>query len=116
MRSAPTDVFLFVTLMTGSTSQVGKPTLAFFYSPTSGPSRRVEALLAQVLQRRQNHRTFFLRRINCVEHPQLAKRFKVTIFPTLVVIENRRICARLEGRLNASQIEQLLEPWLERIQ
>ena len=89
-----------------------RPTLCFFYSPTSGPSRRVEAFLAQVLQRRQNHRTFALQRVNCDKHPELVERYAVTQMPTLIVIEGRRVLGRLEGSCGCRKIEKLLEPWL----
>ena len=91
-----------------------RPTLCFFYSPTSGPSRRVEAFLAQVLQRRQNHRTFALQRVNCDKHPELVERYAVTQLPTLIVIEGRRVLRRLEGSCGCRKIEELLEPWLNR--
>jgi thiol-disulfide isomerase/thioredoxin len=89
-----------------------KPTLCFFYSPRSGPCRRVEAFLAQVLQRRRNHRTFALRRVNCDEHPELAERFQVRELPALVVLENRKIRSRIDGLCGCREIEKLLEPWL----
>ena len=91
-----------------------RPTLCFFYSPTSGPSRRVEAFLAHVLQRRQKHRTFAVQRVNCDEHPELVERYAVKQMPTLIVIENRRVLGRLEGRCGCREIEKLLEPWLDR--
>jgi len=91
-----------------------RPTLCFFYSPTSGPSRRVEGFLAQVLQRRQNHRTFELQRVNCDKHPELVERYAVTQMPTLIVIEGRRVLGRLEGSCGCREIEKLLEPWLNR--
>ena len=91
-----------------------RPTLCFFYSPTSGPSRRVEAYLAQVLQRRQNHRTFALRRVNCDTHPELVERYAIKQMPTLIVIESRRVLGRLEGSCGCREIENLLEPWLNR--
>ena len=91
-----------------------RPTLRFFYSPTSGPSRRVEGFLAQVLQRRQNHRTFELQRVNCDKHPELVERYAVTQMPTLIVIEGRRVLGRLEGSCGCREIEKLLEPWLNR--
>jgi thioredoxin-like negative regulator of GroEL len=91
-----------------------RPTLRFFYSPTSGPSRRVEGFLAQVLQRRQNHRTFELQRVNCDKHPELVQRHAVTQMPTLIVIEGRRVLGRLEGSCGCREIEKLLEPWLNR--
>jgi thioredoxin-like negative regulator of GroEL len=91
-----------------------RPTLRLFYSPTSGPSRRVEGFLAQVLQRRQNHRTFELQRVNCDKQPDLVERYAVTQMPTLIVIEGRRVLGRLEGSCGCREIEKLLEPWLNR--
>jgi hypothetical protein len=92
--------------------RTSKPTLCFVYSPTSGPSRRMEGFLAQVLQRGGNHQTFALRRVNSVERPDLVDRLGVTTLPTLLVIEDRRVRARLEGLHGCADIEQLLEPWL----
>jgi Thioredoxin len=89
-----------------------RPTLCFFFSPTSGPSRRVEAFLAQVLQRRQNHRAFSVRRVNCDKHPELVERFAIKHMPTLIVIEDRKVSGRLEGSCGCRQIEKLLAPWL----
>jgi hypothetical protein len=51
-----------------------RPTLHFFYSPRSGPSRRVEGFLANVLQRGQRYRRFELKRVNCDNHRELARR------------------------------------------
>jgi thioredoxin-like negative regulator of GroEL len=73
-----------------------KPKLLFFYSPTSGESRRVEGFLAQVLQRRRNHETFELRRVNYEERPDLAARLGVRSVSAIVVIEAKRVRARLE--------------------
>ncbi len=89
-----------------------RPLLCFVYSPTSGPSRRAEGFLAQVLQRRKNHRAFIVQRINCVERPDLAKKLGAETAPSLVVVENRRVRARLEGVNGCKNIERLLEPWL----
>jgi thioredoxin-like negative regulator of GroEL len=89
-----------------------RPLLCFVYSPTSGPSRRAEGFLAQVLQRRKNHRAFVVQRVNWVERPDLAKKLGTESVPSLVVVENRRVRARLEGVRGCRDIERLLEPWL----
>jgi Thioredoxin len=91
----------------------GEPTLRFFYSPRSGPSRRVEAFLAQVLQRRQNHRAISFQRVNCDDHPDLAERFAVTKLPTLIVVDRHKVRGRLESPRGCREIEQFLEPWLK---
>jgi thioredoxin-like negative regulator of GroEL len=93
-------------------SGAARPLLCFVYSPTSGPSRRVEGFLAQVLQRRQNHRAFVVKRINCVERPDLAEKLGAKTVPSLVVVEKRRVRARLEGLSGCKEIEHLIEPWL----
>ena len=95
-----------------TTIERSKPTLCFVYSPTSGPSRRMEGFLAQVLQRRHNHQTFVLRRVNSAERPDLVERLGVTALPALLVIQDRRVQARLDGLHGCTEIEQLLEPWL----
>jgi len=89
-----------------------RPMLCFVYSPTSGPSRRAEGFLAQVLQRRQNHRAFVLQRVNSVERPDLAEKLGASTVPALVVVEGRRVRARLEGLSGCKEIERFLEPWL----
>ena len=73
-----------------------KPSLVFFYSPTSGASRRAEGFLAQVLQRRGNHDTFTLRRVGYEQRPDLAARLGVASEPAIVVVEAKRVRARLE--------------------
>ena len=89
-----------------------KPTLAFVYSATSGASRRAEGFLAQVLQRRGNHETFTLRRIDYETHRDLAKRLGVERTPAIVVIEAKRVRARLERPRGCVEITQTLARWL----
>lgn len=89
-----------------------KPTLAFFYSSTSGRSRRAEGFLAQVLQRRQNHETFTLHKIEFETHRDLADRLGVEDAPAIVVVEERRVRARLERPRGCVDITALLAPWL----
>jgi thioredoxin-like negative regulator of GroEL len=89
-----------------------KPRLVFFTSARSGQSRRVEGYLAQVLQRRRNHGTFRLHVVEGDEHPQLLLRFAVSELPTLVVVEDKAVKARLARPRGCKEIEELLGPWL----
>lgn len=89
-----------------------KPQLLFFYSSSSGRSRRVEGFLAQVLQRRQNHETFRVHRLDCEQHGDLARRCGVTEPPALVVVEEKRVRLRIDGPRGCKDIQQALEPWL----
>ena len=88
------------------------PRLIFFTSALSGQCRRVEAFLAQVLQRRRNHSTFRLLVVDEDERPDLVSRFGVSGLPTLVVVEERTERARVERPRGCREIEELLGPWL----
>jgi thioredoxin-like negative regulator of GroEL len=89
-----------------------RPRLIFFTSSLSGQCRRVEGFLAQVLQRRRNHSTFRVLVVEEGEHPDLVERFGVDGFPTLVVVEDRAVRARLDRPRGCREIERLLSPWL----
>src|SRR3954453_22590883 len=89
-----------------------QPGLVFFYSPLSGSCRRAEGFLAQVLQRRRNHGTFKLYRVDEQERPDLVERFTVGTRPTLVGVENKVVRAPLEKPPGCLDIERFLAPWL----
>lgn len=90
-----------------------KPKLVFFYSPQSGRCRRVEAFVAQVLQRRRNHDTFDLVRVPVDRRPDLAKRFGIDTVPTLCVVEQRTLRKRIVAPRGCRDLERELAPWLQ---
>jgi thioredoxin-like negative regulator of GroEL len=89
-----------------------QPLLLFFLERRSGPCRTTEAYLAQILQRRGNHGTFALQRLDVDERPDLATRFRIDSVPTLIVVEGRRLVARLAAPKSVGEIRRFLEPWL----
>jgi thioredoxin-like negative regulator of GroEL len=89
-----------------------QPGLVFFYSPVSGRSRRVEGFLAQVLQRRQNHRTFKLYCVDERERPDLVERFGIGETPALAVVEGKLVRGTLAKPRGCREIERFLGPWL----
>ena len=89
-----------------------RPRLVFFHAHNSGRSRRIEGYLSQVLQRRKNHESFVLTHVDVEEHAELAERFRVEDVPTLVVVEGKRVRARLVSPRGCRDIERLLAPWL----
>ncbi len=91
---------------------VTRPRLVFFYSSLSGPCRRAEGHLAQVLQRRHNHETFEVMRVSVDERPDLAERFRVESVPTMLIIEDRKVRQRIVSPSGPRQLELLLRPWL----
>jgi thioredoxin-like negative regulator of GroEL len=101
-----------MTSSTGAVAERSKPSLVFFESPSSGRCRRVEGFLAQVLQRRSNHNTFEILRVDADSHAELVDRFKIQTVPTLVVVANRRAQAWLADPQGCRDIEKFLSPWL----
>lgn len=89
-----------------------RPKLLLFYDARDGRSRRVEGYLAQVLQRRRNHETFVLQRIDVAEQPDLATRLRVASTPALLVVTDNRVIVRLEQPRSSVEIQTVLSPWL----
>jgi thioredoxin-like negative regulator of GroEL len=85
--------------------------LVFFSALRSGPARRMESLLAQ-LARKERHR-LSVQSVDVEEQPELAKRFRIRKVPTLVLVRGRHTVARLEGRANAAEIEELVDEHLD---
>jgi thioredoxin-like negative regulator of GroEL len=89
-----------------------QPQLLFFFSQTSGASRRAEGFLAQVLQRNGNHSTFRLVRVDADRHRDLSERLRVSDVPTLLVVSDGKVRARLAKPTGIKPIRLLLAPWL----
>ena len=86
------------------------PTLFFLRKRQSGASRRMESLVAWVKVTQK-------RRLRVVEldvdqSPGLAHELQVTVFPSLVLVKDREVVGRLEGRATGRQIEDLIRPHL----
>jgi len=87
-----------------------RPLLVFFTSAHSGPSRRMESLLAHIA-RKERHRLRVVQ-VDVEARPDLAEKLAVEVAPTLVLVQERRPVARLEGRASAPRIEAMLETHL----
>jgi thioredoxin 1 len=87
-----------------------RPLLVFFSSTRSGPARRMESLLAH-LGRKERAR-LRVTRVDVEARPDLAERFKVETVPTLVLVKDKRVVVRLEGRASAPRIERAIAPHL----
>jgi thioredoxin-like negative regulator of GroEL len=98
---------------TATDAPPAQPSLLFFFSPTSGASRRADGFLAQVLQHRANHSTFRLVRVDAERRPDLVERLRVNEIPTLLVIDEGSVRARLSKPNGCRQISKLLSPWLK---
>jgi thioredoxin 2 len=72
----------------------------------------MESLLAHLARRERGR--LRLRRVDVERSPELARRLRVEVVPTLLLIKDKRVVGRLEGRVSAPRIEQMLEPHLDR--
>ena len=86
------------------------PTLVFFTRSTSGPARRMESLLAHIARKERDR--LRVRRVDADEHPPLLKKFAVSEVPSLVLVIDQKVVARIDGRANMPRIEELLEEHL----
>ena len=86
--------------------------MVFFYGQTSGPSRKVEAFLSQVLQRRKNHDTFTVIRVCAETRPEVVAHFRIKEIPAIVIVEEQRVRAHVENPRHCNVVEEALAPWL----
>jgi thioredoxin-like negative regulator of GroEL len=99
----------------GSTARTAEPaielpTLVFLRNRQSGASRRMESLVAWVkVTQKKRLRVID---VDADRNPSLARELKVSEFPTLVLIKDRRVVGRLEGRATGRQIDDLIRPHL----
>ena len=88
-----------------------RPMLVFFRSSRSGPARRMESLLSH-LERKERSRLRLLH-VDVDTRADLATKFKVESVPSLVLVKDKRVVARLDGRASAPKIERMLDDHLE---
>ena len=92
-------------------SSDSRPLLIFFGAAHSGPSRRMESLVAHVA--RKERARLRVTEVDIDQQPELAERFGITTVPTLALVKDKRVVGRLEGRVSAPRIEELLEQHLD---
>jgi thioredoxin-like negative regulator of GroEL len=85
-----------------------RPTLVFFSSRRSGPARRMSSLVAWV-------RVTEKARLRVVEvdadaNQRLMRALGVDVVPALVLVRDRMVLGRLEGRVTGREIEGLIRP------
>lgn len=71
----------------------------------------MESLLAHVARKERDR--VRVMRVDVDQRPELAKRFKVDVVPTLALVKDKRVVDKLEGRASAPAIERMLAPHLE---
>jgi thioredoxin-like negative regulator of GroEL len=87
-----------------------QPLLVFFSSASSGPSRRMESLVAHIA-RKERHRLRVMQ-VDVAERTDLVEKLAVLHVPTLVLVIARKVVARIDGRTSQPKIEAMLEQHL----
>jgi thioredoxin-like negative regulator of GroEL len=70
----------------------------------------MESLLAHIARKERERLRVTI--VDIDERADFAERFKVETVPTLVLVKDKRVVARLEGRASAPRIERMLAPHL----
>ncbi len=86
------------------------PLLVFFSSPSSGPARRMESIVAHIA-RSERHRLRVMQ-VDIDKRKDLVEQLEVLHVPTLVLVIARKVVARIDGRASAPKIEAMLEQHL----
>jgi thioredoxin-like negative regulator of GroEL len=85
-----------------------KPSLIFVGRARSGPSRRMESLVAWVKVTQKKHLQVV--DLDADANPDLVQELGVSKVPALVLVKDRRVLGRLEGRVTGREIEDLIRP------
>jgi thioredoxin 1 len=93
-----------------SPAPADRPTLLFVRRSRSGPSRKMESLVAWV-------RVTQKKRLRVVDldvdrHPALAAKLGVRQVPSLLLVDGRSVVSRLDGRATGRQIQELIRPYV----
>jgi thioredoxin 1 len=70
----------------------------------------MESLLAHLARKERDR--LRVKRVDVDAHPELAERFKVTQVPAVVVVKDKKVLDRIDGRASAPRIERMLAPHL----
>ncbi len=83
-----------------------RPVLIFFRSEDSGPARRMDSLIAHLARIERDRLRVTV--VDVDRSPEYAERFGVDAVPTIVLVADRRVAGRLEGKVSAPTINRML--------
>ena len=73
-------------------------------------TRRMESLVAHVARKERDR--LRVTQVDIDKRPDLAEKFSITDVPALVLVADRKVVARLDGRASAPRIERMLDAYV----
>jgi thioredoxin-like negative regulator of GroEL len=98
-------------VVTAAALDSARPTLVFVRDARSGPSRRMDSLVAWVRVTRK--RQLRVVDVEASSNPEVLKLLQITSVPALALLQEGRVVGRLEGKATGDQIEELIRPYVE---
>jgi thioredoxin-like negative regulator of GroEL len=89
-----------------------RPLLLFFTNRRSGVARRMSSLVAWVSVTEKTRLRVI--EVDVDENYRFAKALQVTTVPTLLLVHERQVLARHEGRATGQDIEDIIRPHVAR--
>ena len=87
------------------------PVLVDFWAPWCGPCKMVAPEIRKIAGEGVDR--WVVAKVNTEESPALARKFRITAIPTMVLFKGGLEVARQAGAMPAPAIRKFLEPWLD---